>query len=1023
MQIARDVGFNRSFIRATLVTMTRWAVVCGCLMLVGVGESPADPVPTSLRMRPRGTPRERPVHVADDGLFPPRSRLAPQTTAPAEQAPQQDNVTTTPELTDEDLAMLAEVEADEEVIVITGSTLDRRELTTPAAVSVLDRADLEAAGVTTLGEIIQNLPAQSNGLNATYNNGGNGATRINMRGLGDKRTLILIDGRRLVNVGIGADTSFDINTLPLAVIERIEVLKDGASAVYGSDAIGGVVNVITRQDFTGTLATVYTGTSQYGDAINYDTSFVTGFSTDKSNVMVSAGWQSQSSVLSGDRDWAKFDRSYDFTEPDPSMRIGIGGSTASPAGRLNPASVDYDGDGLPDNSTALCGAAACKPDGSGGWLPYTADDNYNFRPPNYLYTPSRRYNVFAQADYKISGQTRAFFQALFVDRQSSQQLAPLPVGVGVNPAISAQSIYNPLGGTIYDYRRRMVELGNRTQHQRIDTARIVTGVRGKIADDADLFAGWKWELSYNYGHSAATEYRRGNLIRSRLAAAVGPSFIDTDGTAKCGTPGNVIPGCVPINLLGPAGSVTAEQRDYISYRAIYDGGNDQKTVLALAGGRITALPNGGDLSLAVGADYRTEAATLSVDPIAALGDSSDAGYAPAAGKYSVFEAFSELSLVPISGHEIAEWTEISLAARGFRYDTFGSGVTWKAGGLFKAKGGIAVRGTYSTAFRAPSVIELFKAAEEGFNRASDPCDTDVDLDGTSDGPLADPVAARRCAEQGVAADAVFGTQQQRGFSAGNRGLGAETANVITAGVVYEPPSVPGLALVADYFRIQIDNAIQNLGTNVILADCYGRDVSSACALIHRNPQRNYEIDYIDDGLVNVGGAFTDGIDLAATYDHRAKEHHFRHQVEGQILRTYQLETASQVLEGVGYYDLGVFPRAKVNVMSLWERNELNAGVSGHYVASLKECHENDCNTPVNRARYARDIGSYLTMSVFAGCVLKSRAGTTRATIGVNNVFNTNPRTIYNSESAYADSDGSVDNMIGRYFYLRMSQQF
>src|SRR5262249_41893767 len=148
-------------------------------------------------------------------------------------------------------------------------------------------------------------PAQSNAINVQFNNGGDGSTRVNLRGLGAQRTLVLLNGRRVVPGGIGADSSVDLNAIPLALIERVEGLKDGASAIYGSDAIGGVVNIITRQSFSGTEANAYTGTSQHGDAFTYDLSVVSGSTTKKGSIMFGAGYSSQGKVMAGDRDFSK----------------------------------------------------------------------------------------------------------------------------------------------------------------------------------------------------------------------------------------------------------------------------------------------------------------------------------------------------------------------------------------------------------------------------------------------------------------------------------------------------------------------------------------------------------------------------------------------------------------------------------------------------------------------------------------------------------------------------------------------
>jgi outer membrane receptor protein involved in Fe transport len=274
----------------------------------------------------------------------------------------------------------------------------------------------------------------------------------------------------------------------------------------------------------------------------------------------------------------------------------------------------------------------------------------------------------------------------------------------------------------------------------------------------------------------------------------------------------------------------------------------------------------------------------------------------------------------------------------------------------------------------------------------------------------------------VPTTAAFGRSQQRAVGGGNPGLEAETAKVFTAGIVYEPPQVKGLSLTLDYFDIRIKQAIQALGAQVILANCYTRDQDEDCAKIHRDPQLGYAIDYIDDPLINVGGTQTSGIDFAVAYAHEAgNAGRFRHQFEGQYLRTYLLDNAATKLQGVGYYDLGVYPRLKANLSTLWERRRVSAGLNLRYVASYLECQNNDCNTPENREMFSRDVDANVTADLFAGYTVKSRAGTTRLTVGVNNLTDRKPPLIYVGFSG--DSDASAYDYMGRYFYARMSQSF
>src|SRR5262249_28575982 len=214
--------------------------------------------------------------------------------------------TTAPEQPDEVVAASTpgRKTASEE-IVITGTRIKRKDLTTPAPITVISRSQMEASGRVSVGDFLQTLPEQGNAINTSINNGGNGATRVSLRGLGVARTLVLLNGRRFTPGGNGADSSVDLNSVPAAVIERIEVLKDGASAIYGSDAIAGVINLITRKRFNGAEASGYLGTSGHGDGKIYDFSATAGTAGDRGSMMFSAGYYQQTAAWSGDRDFSR----------------------------------------------------------------------------------------------------------------------------------------------------------------------------------------------------------------------------------------------------------------------------------------------------------------------------------------------------------------------------------------------------------------------------------------------------------------------------------------------------------------------------------------------------------------------------------------------------------------------------------------------------------------------------------------------------------------------------------------------
>jgi iron complex outermembrane receptor protein len=989
---------------------------------------PSDPAPAgndSTAAQPADTPAPADAPPAAD-------TPAPADTPPAEPAPapeaapaQAPGAATAPplaveqssQLSDEELAKLSEQSAKEEVITITGSTIERKTLTTPAPLTILNRQDLAVFGRATVGDILQSLPEQSNAINAQANNGGDGSTRISIRGLGANRTLTLLNGRRVVAGGSGANTSVDFNAIPLAMIERVEVLKDGASAVYGSDAIGGVVNIITRSDFNGSEASIYTGGTSARDGFTYDASFVTGYTAQdkKGNIVFSAGIQNQKPIMAGERTFSDRLRSFDYNTRTETT----GNITTAPSGYLNAKAGIAGPNGGKAVPRDICGMGVdfCTSDGMGGFRKFTDADLYNPQPDNYLLTPSSRYNVYSTGTYKLVPHVSTFFEASYLNRTSDQMLAPTPFSSAA--PISKDSMYNPFGADVLDYQRRLSEFGNRRFFQGVDTFRIVGGFQGTIPEDAPALQDWKWELSYNYGHTGSLNRNQGNLIKSRLAQSLGPSMLDASGRPVCvRTPGNLataITGCVPMNILGPAGSIDPAAAGWVTFTGVSGGFNQQQTLLAQTHGRVVELPNHGDVSVAVGADYRIESGGTNPDPLTSTGDTTGNAQQPTAGKYRVAEGFGELSVVPISGQKFAEWVELNLAARGFRYDTFGSGVTWKAGGLFRTINGVAVRGTYSTAFRAPSISDLFQGTADSFPANLDPCNT---ASGTI--PLS-PTAMAKCAAQGVPlmSNPTYADKQQRTVVGGNPDLKAETAKVVTAGIVLEPPQAKGLSLTADYWHIDITDAIQSIPASVILSNCYVQGLDPYCNQVHRNPALNYKIDFITNTTQNVGGTVTSGLDLAAALDRSlGKIGRFRSAAELQYLFKYNIDNSVQILHARGNYDFGVFPKYKANFTGQYGHDSgVGGGFNVRYIGSFEECNNRDCN----HGQPSRDINSWAKLDVFGSYTATSRAGKTTLAVGINNLTNNNPAVIYTGFAGTSDS--STYDYQGRFMYMRLSQNF
>jgi outer membrane receptor protein involved in Fe transport len=926
----------------------------------------------------------------------------------------------------DDSAPPAEDDGKTEVISVTDSTVEHERLTGRAPVSVVTRADLAASGRATLGDILQALPAQANAGNAQVNAGGDGTTRINLRGLGAARTLVLVNGRRMANAGSGADASVDVNTIPLAMVERVEILKDGASALYGADAVGGVVNIITRPQFDGLDVSLLTSTSQHGDGTEYDGSFVTGFTSKDKNtyLVVSGGYQRHEPVLAGDRAFSQFQDSYDFA----SRKVTRNASLAAIGGRLDPSSIGPGGM-VPSG----CASAACKPDGNGGWTDFVAPrDLYNEATQSYVYTPSTRYNVFGTAGNRLNDRTALVLEVSYLHRSSDRQLSP--VAFEADRPISKDSLYNPLGGDILDYRRRMTELGLREFIDTVSTTRVVLGVTGSAPASWGMLKDWNYEVSYNYGISDALAGTTGQLNKLRLTDALGPSMRDAGGTPICvRVPGDAttkivyhviglpdIP-CVPLNMLAPTGAIPRDQLKNVTFDDVGTGTDTVRTWLATTSGRVAALPDHGEISLSLGGDARYEVGEHEPPEVASAGYTTDNEAHDTLGKFHLFEGFGELAIVPVIGGDLVQRVEIDLGVHALDHNRFGSSLTYKAGGLVRTAGGVAVRGTYATAFRAPNVFELFGGRTERMPSVEDPCDTRPPSAGDGTKAL-DPGVQARCTAQGVPVGSRFTTGHQPSVIGGNSDLQAETAATATIGVVIEPPPLKGLTLTADYWHIAIDHAIEALGVGTLFASCYDRGIQAFCDQIHRDFS-THRIIHVDQFLQNVPRTVTSGVDVALWYDARlASLGRIHAALEGQYLLRYDLDTSGQVIHGVGVYDLGVYPRYKANLSTRWAHP---GGASGgfllRFVGSYQECAGDDCNLPENLATRSRDVGRYVKLDLYGGYDFPSWLGRTTLQVGVNNAFDATPPVVYNAPAA--NSDATTYDFLGRMVYLRISQLF
>ncbi len=741
----------------------------------------------------------------------------------------------------------AETESVEELIV-TGSRIVRVELEGSSPVQVFDRIDIERSGETSLGELLREMPSVAGGAQTTQiNNGGDGTNRISLRGIGSGRTLVLMNGRRLPSSTSGLSSTnltgaVDLNTIPVTMVDRIEVFKDGASAIYGSDAVGGVVNILTRRGYDGVQVNYQHGVTSRGDGIRTGADLTFGGTGEDSSFLVFGSYVNEGTICACDRDWAN--TPYALFGGD----VIFLGSSAPPWGRYR-YSIDD------ENFDVTRGPEY------GEFRPFDffGGDSYNFAPSNHQRQPNRRWSVAFSGDRMVNdlpflGDARFSLEMSYLNRDSDQRLAEVPLAplvfFGYNAPYTADNYYNPFGAEISDWRRRMVEGGSRFENTLTETKRVLVGLDGELGN-------WDYDMYATFGETAS-EGHFGHIYNlERVANAVGPSLKDGDGNWVLDADGNPLcandtDACVPLNVFSE-GSVTQEMIDYITFVDNQASLQDQKALaLNFVNSDIVDLP-AGPLGVAFGYEWREERGSDTPDSqVNALGSAATGTpRKPTSGGFSVKEIYSEMVLPLLGDNAIADSVELNLATRYSSYDPFGDTTNSNVGLKWRVSDQFMGRMKFSQAFRAPSTSHLFGGSGFSFPSISDPCSTN-------------PTSF--CIADGVPAGGFEPLSTQiRTTVGGNMNAQPETADIFTYGFVYEPNFVPGLAITIDHYDIELTNALATLGADFIVESC--AESGSYCDLIERipsGPNAGNPINVLNT-VRNVGGLNTSGWDIGARY--------------------------------------------------------------------------------------------------------------------------------------------------------------
>ncbi len=921
-----------------------------------------------------------------------------------------------------------------DAIQVTGSRVARVETETASPVVVIDRAAIEQTGKLTLGDLIQEMPAMSGApTNPQVNNGGgDGSSTIDLRGLGSARTLLLVNGRRVVNS--------DVNSIPASAVERIEILTSGASAVYGSDAVAGVVNFILRRDFDGMTASVDFGiTPGHQDGQRSGGSLTFGQVGEKGNIIAGLNYNQFDGISSNDRSYSK-DATYLY-----SGYVTVFGSSRNPNGRIY----------FPAGSTLAtqygCSSVTLIPGRSGAaqgdYQCYNgARDSYNYQATNLIMTPQERTNAFFLANYQITDNLNAFAEVYHNKTSSNFAIAALPFDANNDGVvISAQNYYNPFNQNfgpvsstdVNQFLTRFTSLGQRRSYYDSTTSQAVVGLEGFVGES------WKWDAAYNYGHYFRENTSYGYVYYAGLADALGPSFRDTDGVVKCGTTGNIIAGCTPLNIFNiydPQSIATLSQYEA---RPVYSTMYQTRSFEANASGELFNLPAGA-VQLAFGGAWREEYQRSEVDYIAIADDtgrcfiSQEACSSPVGGKYDVTEVYGELYVPILADVPGAHLLSLTLGSRYSDYSTFGDTTNSKLQLEWRPIENLLLRGTVAEVFRAPTIGNLYDGPQGDAPQLSDKC---VGYGATGaprnhENACGAGAGATNIPATGIAPPP---TSQSNGVWSGSVAAGfdlqPESGKSFSWGVVYDPQWAPGLSVSLDYWRLYLNDTITRADAQIVVDTCYAEDNHPFCDFINR--RADGQVDFIREPIVNLGRLDTNGWDLAVRY--RLPDTAWGAWVFG-LDATYidrydndvnplSEEDAVRHLAGTYNSSYGMYARTRARLFVNWNKGDLGLSWRARYVSGF-DIGSNDLRQGVSADAgcvyddqycYARRFDDYLVHSFSAAYSLPWF--NSKIEVGLDNAFDKQPQILFQNNVLNANTDVQTFDTVGRYLWARYTMNF
>jgi outer membrane receptor protein involved in Fe transport len=842
-------------------------------------------------------------------------------------------------------------------VVVTGSRLSRGALEINGPLVRIDEDTIERSGAVNVEDLIRQLPQSVAGISPGVNLGNPGVAALNLRGLRNVRTLVLVDGKRFVPFDYGG--AVDVNNIPIALLDSIEVVTGGASAVYGSDAMAGVVNFRLKRDFEGLEFGASLRRTGESDGTTADFTLTGGlnFAGGRGNAMLHLGWTDREAVSTANRDFSRFALA--------TANGSLGGSLADTQGSLFCIPSCF-----PSGSSSGQSLVSFSPQGD---LAPTGSRLFNYNLYNYLQVPQDRIQGTALLNFDFTDTVSAYGRLTAAESNVDTSIAPsgtfftrtfdIPLS---SPFLNAQAravlsdrINSSTGASgpdglpdpAYDdnddglidadavatefFTRRTLETGLRETFNRTVAWQALAGLRGALGGN------WRWDLSWQFGRTELTHDYTNDISEARMQASI------------LGCPPGSPPGCVPGNFFGD-GNLSAEAARFIALELNNTVRSDQQVAMAALSGTLgdaLRLPGTGPIRAAFGLEYRREdSEAVPDDCLSTPGCSGGYGtFFPVSAEYSVRELFGELLVPLLEDRAFARALTLETGVRFSDYSNVGGVTAWKFGGSWAPlSAALRLRGLYQKAVRAPNIFEFGSPIQQNRASGTDPCA------GMPAGPLRD-----LCVATGVPAAIIDAGEvpviagQVNVFEGGNPDLIEEDSDTLTAGLVWAPAgSLEGLSVQLDWYRIRIDNAITTLSANDVLSACYSEQFnpqrnpdSPACRLISRNPATGGLADSTAYGISrrneNIAFLETEGVDLGLDYRMRTDMlGEFRFSLLGtRVLRNERKATAElPVRECAGRYGSSCGspdPKLRFNQQTTWTIGEFDLGYRWRYLEKTR----------------------------------------------------------------------------------------